>query len=356
MPTIRKRGTRWQAQVRIKEHGVIVYNASETFDKEREARYWATTLEAKLKTEGVAAYLGRSVTLGQLAKAWLTHRETSKPMSRGMQHSYRAIAMAPFFQKPAGLITAKEYTDWGTTLRQTVAPATVLHHFMVLRSICTNAESLCGVKLDLSPLDAAINTLKRSRVVAKSVARERRVSDDEIQALVEFFASQPTRMIPMGDIVQLMVHLPRRREETLNMQWSDYRGDTVVLRDTKHPTITRNEVIPVPAPARAIIERQPKFDNEPRILPYKPESVSTAFQRAVRALGIADVRLHDLRHEGISRLFEAGLGIHEVSLISGHVSWAALKRYTHLTPQKVLEKLNAGRQKAPQATAQPQKP
>jgi len=42
--------------------------------------------------------------------------------------------------------------------------------------------------------------------------------------------------------------------------------------------------------------------------------VSAAFQRAVRAVGLADIRLHDLRHEGISRLFDAGLGIQDVAL------------------------------------------
>ena len=51
------------------------------------------------------------------------------------------------------------------------------------------------------------------------------------------------------------------------------------------------------------------------------------------------ITLHDLRLEGISRLFEAGLTIPEVSLISGHTSWESLKRYTHIQPKHVLEKL-----------------
>lgn len=66
-----------------------------------------------------------------------------------------------------------------------------------------------------------------------------------------------------------------------------------------------------------------------------------AVEARIAKLGIEDLRLHDLRHEGISRLFEAGLQIQEVALISGHVSWAALKRYTHIKPLDVLEKLNA---------------
>ena len=54
----------------------------------------------------------------------------------------------------------------------------------------------------------------------------------------------------------------------------------------------------------------------------------------------------------VSRLFEMGLAIPEVSLISGHVSWATLKRHTHLKPKTVLEKMNASRQRAQEIAAQ----
>lgn len=78
-----------------------------------------------------------------------------------------------------------------------------------------------------------------------------------------------------------------------------------------------------------------------RILPYNAESVSAAFQRACNRLGIVDLHFHDLRHEGITRLFESGLSIEEVAVISGHRSWAMLHRYTHLSAVTLAEKMNA---------------
>src|SRR5215831_10607941 len=48
------------------------------------------------------------------------------------------------------------------------------------------------------------------------------------------------------------------------------------------------------------------------------------------ALGIDDLRFHDLRHEGISRLFEMGKTIPQAAAVSGHRSWTSLKRYTHI--------------------------
>jgi integrase len=50
-----------------------------------------------------------------------------------------------------------------------------------------------------------------------------------------------------------------------------------------------------------------------------------------------DLRLHDLRHEAVSRFFEYGLTVPEVALISGHRDPRMLIRYTHLRPEIVAE-------------------
>jgi integrase len=42
------------------------------------------------------------------------------------------------------------------------------------------------------------------------------------------------------------------------------------------------------------------------------------------------LHFHDLRHEGISRLFEVGRSIPQVAAVSGHRSWQSLQRYAHL--------------------------
>lgn len=52
--------------------------------------------------------------------------------------------------------------------------------------------------------------------------------------------------------------------------------------------------------------------------------------RACKLLDIKDLRFHDMRHEGVSRLFEMGWNIPHVAAVSGHRSWVGLKRYTHI--------------------------
>ncbi|HCL3539006.1 TPA: tyrosine-type recombinase/integrase, partial [Pseudomonas aeruginosa] len=62
--------------------------------------------------------------------------------------------------------------------------------------------------------------------------------------------------------------------------------------------------------------------------------------------GIEDLHFHDLRHSAIGILFELGLQIHQVAVISGHSDWKMLKRYTHIDAEDVhaaLEKREARR-------------
>jgi integrase len=76
-----------------------------------------------------------------------------------------------------------------------------------------------------------------------------------------------------------------------------------------------------------------------RVFPVTPNAVRLAWERLRKRAGLEDLRLHDLRHEAVSRFFEYGLTVPEVALISGHRDPRMLSRYTHLRPEKVAEKL-----------------
>ncbi|MGY4223252.1 integrase [Bradyrhizobium sp. USDA 4503] len=72
-----------------------------------------------------------------------------------------------------------------------------------------------------------------------------------------------------------------------------------------------------------------------RVFPHNHKSVSAAFTRACDGLKIEDLHFHDLRHEGTSRLFEGGLPIEKVALVTGHKDWRTLRRYTKLKPEEL---------------------
>lgn len=93
------------------------------------------------------------------------------------------------------------------------------------------------------------------------------------------------------------------------------------------------QTVPLLGRTFGIIQRQVKQSKF--IFPYNPNSIGAAWCRAVQHAGLEDVRWHDLRHEGISRLFTQGYGIEQVALVSGHTSWNQLRRYTHLKPESL---------------------
>lgn len=80
---------------------------------------------------------------------------------------------------------------------------------------------------------------------------------------------------------------------------------------------------------------------EERIFPYNSRSVTAGFQRVKNDLGITDLRYHDLRREGASRLFEKGYSIEEVAQVTGHRNLNILWQvYTQLFPHKLHGKFN----------------
>jgi len=81
---------------------------------------------------------------------------------------------------------------------------------------------------------------------------------------------------------------------------------------------------------------EPGRDRVRRAYEFRP-----ARHRSVKAAGIEGLRFHDLRHEAVSRLVEAGLGDQEVAAISGHKSMPMLRRYTHLRAEDRVERLDA---------------
>lgn len=246
---------------------------------------------------------------------------------------------------------------WSTYARQRriegAGPATVLHTLATARALLNAARPMFGLDVDGASVKEAVDALALTGHVARARQRDRRPTEDELQRLrreSERVFAYPSALVPMHIIVPLAIALPRRLGELCRARWEDYNGSLIVLRDTKHPRLVRNETVPVPPAARAILDALPRIDE--RVLPYKTDSVSAAFERACARLRIDDLRFHDLRHEGICRLFEAGYAIPEVAMVSGHLSWSTLKRYTHLRPQDVSEKMNARSQVGPSA-AQP---
>ena len=201
-----------------------------------------------------------------------------------------------------------------------------------LRTVLQMARQLNGKPIDIQVIADAKANFKYIGLSAKSNQRDRRPTDDEIKRIKSAFAKKSRQKIPMPDIIDFAISTAMRSAEICRLRWCDLNetDKTVLIRDRKHPTKKKgnHQVVPLLEDAWKIAMAQPRISD--RIFPYNEKTISSIFPRAVQACEIEDLRYHDLRHEGISRLFEDGYQIHEVAVFSGHLDWQQLKRYTHI--------------------------
>jgi integrase len=136
----------------------------------------------------------------------------------------------------------------------------------------------------------------------------------------------------MQKIIGFAIFSTRRLEEITRVDWPglEAKASRVLVRDMKNPgeKIGNDVWCDLPQEALRIIQSMPRTANE--IFPYSTDAIGAAFTRACHFLGIKDLHFHDLRHDGVSRLFETGLSIPRVASVSGHRPWSSLKRYIHL--------------------------
>jgi len=95
------------------------------------------------------------------------------------------------------------------------------------------------------------------------------------------------------------------------------------------------------------------FANPKTLKPYV--SVFAAWDYARRAVGLEDVRLHDLRHSFASFLVNSGRSLYEVQRILGHTQIKTTQRYAHLSQDSLLAAANEVSKAVPILMALPSK-
>jgi integrase len=181
----------------------------------------------------------------------------------------------------------------------------------------------------------ARKVLGKLGAVGKSKRRDRRPTLEELDKLMKHFGEIRAKRVDSNDmqaITAFAIFSTRRQEEITLLTYEDLdvAHSRILVRDMKHPgqKIGNDQWCDLPPEAMRIIQAQPHKTG--RIFRANPDAISAAFTRACQFLTIKDLRFHDLRHEGASRLFEMGLTIPHVAAVTGHRSWSSLQRYTHL--------------------------
>ena len=172
--------------------------------------------------------------------------------------------------------------------------------------------------------------------------KERYLTADEANRLILELQQSENSMLQY--IVPMLILTGARKQEVLKAKWTDFNFDQRLWRI---PTSKSGKArhVPISDGVLLILRSVPKlndcayvFPNPKTQLPYI--SVFCAWNSARKAVGLQDVRMHDLRHSFASFLVNSGRSLYEVQKILGHTQIKTTQRYAHLSNDSLLAAAN----------------
>ncbi|MGN6209403.1 site-specific integrase [Asticcacaulis sp.] len=331
----RKDGTKsYQAQLVIKRDGQIMLREQKTFDRKQAAAAWLERRETELnRPGGVARGKGSDPFLGQAIDRYID--ESLKAIGRTKAQVLRAIKDCDIATKRCSEIHSSDLVSLARQLSRTRTPQTVGNYMSHLGAIFSIARAAWDYPLDPMTMKDAHIVCKRMGLTGKSRERDRRPTIAELNLIMTHYQDREKRrpsMAPMTKIILFAIFSTRRQEEIVTIRWADLdeTHNRVLVRDMKNPgeKIGNNVWCDLTPEAMRVVKSMARTGE--RIFPFTTDALSASFTRTCQFLGIKDLHFHDLRHDGVSRLFEMGNSIPHVAANSGHRSWQSLKRYTHI--------------------------
>ena len=296
----------------------------------REARSAASTLLAAIRRgepEPVSSRPGETL-FEDVAETVVDRRERvwkARTMSVN-RTSLRNQILPRFAGRGIADIDRREVRSWFASLRAT--PVAADRSVPVLSVIMKEAE-LMGHRPEGSNPCRGIRRYRRK-------GRERFLSDDEIRRLSATLSAHAARHPLEVAAIRLLLLTGCRRGEIVQLRWSEVRGDTLLLGDSK----TGPRRVPLNTQAQSIHERQPRAGS-PFVFPSpfdpaRPRRLDLRlWYRVRRDAGIEDARLHDLRHTHASQAAMNGVPMPVISRLLGHSNVSMTLRYAHLGDREI---------------------
>ncbi|MBD8722154.1 site-specific integrase [Oxalobacteraceae sp. CFBP 13708] len=158
-------------------------------------------------------------------------------------------------------------------------------------------------------------------------------------ALATIQARADAEHIPMYEtFIQFQIMTAARRSEALGLTWQDidFEYRSAYLAETKNG---QSRKLPLREVLLKMLESLPRTGK--RVFTITDDLLSNAWSRICARAGLEDLHVHDLRHEGISRVAETSkFSLIDLQAFSGHRDVRMLLRYAHLCTTQLAAKLD----------------
>ena len=327
MASIRFRNGRHEAQVRRKGHAPL----SKSFSSKTAAKQWIKATETDMERGEFKPRV--NMTVDQLIKRYQTDvvpnqkaHQSALVRCRRLRRELGKINLSDL--APAHLASYRDQR------LKTIKPSTLKRELSILSSAINTAIIDWGIPIPT-------NVVSMTRIPKHNDSRDRRLKDDEEEKLLAIAKPVYQRAIIIA------VETAVRRGELLNIRKTHINFDKQTLHIPETKTDTPR-TIPLSTRAIKALRDQIKSISDANVVQMERDSKlfsmsSPMFRHEIHKyrvkLDMEDWRFHDLRHEATSRLFERGLNVMEVALVTGHQDLRMLKRYTHLRAEDLVERL-----------------
>lgn len=338
MASIQKRGSTYR--VRITREGKSTL--SSTHNTRIAALHWAKEIKAKLALGLLDETQAPKPSLKTFDEAALYYRDTHSIHKKIVRsETYRLHILIKRWGKlpvdhvdKAAVLTLRD-----DLLRLGRSGDTVNHYFNTVSKLFQMLNDEWGLAID--------NPVKGIKRMPPSRGRCKRLNDQAETALLE--ACSALSYSQLASIITIAIETGMRRSEIMGLTWedTDLNNRKVYLHYTKNG---ESRQVPLTKKALMILQGIGK-DSDNNIFTMSLEQLRGQFERAKRYAEkqwldkgnspFAGLRFHDLRHEALSRLSDAGLNVIELSCISGHRTLGMLQRYTHPSHQAIFSKLDS---------------
>ena len=185
--------------------------------------------------------------------------------------------------------------------------------------------------------------------------KERYLSQDEAQRLYESVRQSVNPMLQY--IIPMLILTGARKREVLDAKWVDFDMTRKQWRIPFTKT-GRPRHVPLSDGVLQLLASMPHDEGCPWVFAnpktHKPyQSFFASWNTARKQAGLADVRIHDLRHSFASFLVNAGRSLYEVQKILGHTQVKTTQRYAHLSQDTLQEAANQVSKAIPLMLAMP---
>jgi integrase len=284
-----------------------------------------------------------------------------------------------WMRKPFASVQTEDIESYIAERLDEVAPATVDREIDALRSVFTVATKIWKYRLSENPMDA----VRRPKYFNE---RDRRLkADEEVSLLSAAYEEDALRSIDLRveelvaqdrvaaaqlrtvyakkshmkealraarvqaeqdyvhirlfeTAIQFQIMTAARRGEALALKWTDVDFDerSAFLAETKNG---RPRSLPLRLQLVEMLKELPRESDH--VFGLSEDALRKGWSRIVKRARIDDLHIHDLRHEGISKVAETSkFSLVDLQKFSGHRDMRMLLRYAHLCTKHMAHKLD----------------